>query len=205
VTPTPLSLPISLTNLAAVQPAVAQHPWHYHAASPLESLHSEQWNVVVVTSSHIYQALAKLSDITNYKKIEKIDSKQSGTNRAAHTINDCWWLHWWTPNRDWDKVWQQIGQLALSISRLWLHQWTLGGTINDFTDRHHSWRGTKQSEAKQQHESSNGIETYTGNFKAGNSSMVEAEHPLNMNSLVVVSLTLPEKSKTGFRSICLFS
>jgi hypothetical protein len=41
---------------------------------------------------------------------------------------------------------------------------------------------TKQSEAKQHHESSNGIETYTGNLKAGNSSMLsgqlEAEHPL---------------------------
>jgi hypothetical protein len=32
--------------------------------------------------------------------------------------------------------------------------------------------GNKQSEAQQQHELSNGIETYTGNVKAGNSSML---------------------------------
>jgi hypothetical protein len=61
--------------------------------------------------------------------------------------------------------------------------------------------GTKQSEAKQQHESSNRIETYTGDFKAGNSSMqsclLEAEHPLKINSRLVVSLTLPEKRKLG--------
>jgi hypothetical protein len=51
-----------------------------------------------------------------------------------------------------------------------------GGTIDDFTvtvftDRCHSGRGTNKSEAKQQHESSNGIETYTGDFKPGNSLM----------------------------------
>jgi hypothetical protein len=61
---------------------------------------------------------------------------------------------------------------------------------------------TKKYEAKEQHESSNGIETYTGYFKAGNSSMLsfnlklEAEHPLKINSRLVVSLILPEKRKS---------
>jgi hypothetical protein len=72
------------------------------------------------------------------------------------------------------------------------------GTIDDFTDGCHSGRGTKQSEAKQEHRSSNGIETYTDDFKAENTSsmqscQLEAEHPLKINSRLVVSLTLPVK------------
>jgi hypothetical protein len=100
----------------------------------------------------------------------------------------------------------QIGQLALSMTlpmdaKSGLRQ---GLTTNraaglsmtspdDFTNGHHSWRGTKQSVAKQQYESSNGIETYTGNEKSRNSSMLscqlEAEHPFN--------LTIGNKFKVG--------
>ena len=41
-----------------------------------------------------------------------------------------------------------------------------GGTMNDFIHGRHRGRTKKQCEAKQQHESSNGIETYTGNFES---------------------------------------
>jgi hypothetical protein len=43
--------------------------------------------------------------------------------------------------------------------------------MTSLTDGCHSGRGTKESKAKQQHESSNQIESYTGDFKAGTSSM----------------------------------
>ena len=48
-----------------------------------------------------------------------------------------------------------------------------------------------QSETKQQHDTSNEIETYTGNSKAGKSLMsschLQAEHPLEINSKLVVT------------------
>jgi hypothetical protein len=71
------------------------------------------------------------------------------------------WLHWWTPQRKETNNPTDGREGAQSNC-----------SINDFTDGRQSGRETKQSEAKQQHESSSGIETYISNFKAGNSSIM---------------------------------
>jgi hypothetical protein len=62
-TPTPRSLPIKPRR---------QHPWHDHAASTLESLFGEQWNVVVI--KYIQHMQSQLSETTSCKK--SIQSKE---------------------------------------------------------------------------------------------------------------------------------
>jgi hypothetical protein len=82
------------------------------------SVNTELWNVVVV--AYIQHMQTKSSDTRSCKKLFQTNVGREQIGRLALSMTSPMdarghyqWLHLWTPKRDWDNVWQQIGLLAL--------------------------------------------------------------------------------------------
>jgi hypothetical protein len=172
--PAPQAHPVQLGMQLAAQVTMTPTPWSLQIKP--SSQYQHPWKSTNSGTSLSSQVSCIWKQNCQKQQVVKNNSKQRGprTNRAACTIDD----------------FNNGHKRAILMTSPMGTRGALSMTLPMDAMPCHSRRGTKLSEAKQQHESSNGIETYTGDFKAGNSSMwsscqFEAEHPLKKNSRLV--------------------